>query len=168
MPIDTNHHEIEQHGATQANFKCPKCGASDTQSIQMIVKSGTTHTQSTGIGFTGDGDIGVASFGGTNKSELAKQFEPGSDPSGERGAVGIVAWVLIGIGLIEIFACVIAGLSYLSFFGVLFLLAGWYVFLRAPSSEENAKASAVWQQKMDIFNNGWFCHRCGTSWKPNQ
>lgn len=150
------------------DYKCPQCGAEDTQAIRMLLASGTTHMQSTGIGITGTGQIGVAAFGGTSKSELVRRFDPGPDPTPTQGIGAGVGWFAMAVGALIVILAFATGNSEASILGFVGIVLGIYVFARIPSKEENLKATQAWQMKVEVAKSGWFCHRCGAAWTPTK
>jgi hypothetical protein len=53
------------------------------------------------------------------------------------------------------------------FFIVFFILGVWLVFKGARQNSLYKKLSSERDIKLNLYNNGWTCLRCGLNWIPN-
>lgn len=141
-------------------MNCPTCKSEDTQSIRMVVDTGTTVNAP-------PLRIGVPQA----KTGLAAKLDPGPRPSmltshGGAGALGIIGcsgllfapfftWVYLAVGnLSPLWILMIVG----------FLLMGLWAFPMAlKKSREEIKE---WEEKKVFAESMWVCLRCGGTFDP--
>lgn len=148
---------------------CPSCQSENTQTIKMVLLSGTSTTNGKIVGVDSSGDVGVAGMSSNSKTNLAASLDPGPAPSDNSGAG------YFGCGgfmaLFGILALVTAGGEAAGCGGGALLAGFILVVVGIVTSEkraENLKEKMdLWNTRKNMADNGWICHKCGNIWLPD-
>jgi len=139
------------------NATCPNCNSKTTQSVAMLVQSGTTTRNTTGVAAgAARGRKGAAVYGSssTTKSALVARYTPQPKPGYSMGAL----LLLIGLGSIP--GAFAGGPVLLYGVGLAGLVGGLIVIRAVPSSQR------AWLAKMEKWSALWVCKKCGHEWTP--
>lgn len=110
---------------------------------------------SVGVGMTTSGRLGVGSARTTSTTELARQFEPGAEPTILGGGVAFGSFVLGVPGIVAIADGALGAVI----FGA-FLLIGAMAVLTGGHFNARAERRA-WLEKVRMYEHGWICLQCG-------
>lgn len=146
---------------------CPSCQGENTQTIKMVLLSGSSTSKGNIVGVDSNGDVGVAGISAGSKTNLAASLDPGNAPTDSKAAgywgCGGCATVF-GVMALAAGGEAAAGGVGIFLVGVGVLIAG---FVTADKRKKDLSAQTVrWNEKVKIAENGWICHRCGHSWLP--
>jgi len=160
--------------ATNASLpiKCEKCSGDNIQTIKMACLGGSTTGTSTAFGINSSMSVGVAAIDSKSQTNLVATLRPGPKPSKHDifhvfmvsiGGLGGIFLVLIGIASLADFSLknAVNAVFALSIGG--FILAAAYNFHKTPN-----KKVLAWNQKNDLYEKGWVCHKCGSVWIPGE
>lgn len=149
------------------DFNCPKCGSGDTQSVQILIESGTSRGTSRGAGMSYSPGTGVGSHTTTTrttlKTDLANKYTPGARPSQKIG------YLIFGsIFALFLLFSLLGGDGQIGGFGFLWLfLSGFFFLMFVTGKKERMKRIAIWEERVEYLSRAWFCHRCGSDWLPS-
>lgn len=144
------------------DLNCPKCSSDNTQRISSIVEAGTTTTKgrTTSVGSAyGSGGLGVGSSVGsinaTSKTALAEKLaRPAKKPV-----------ISLYIAIVAIAWFTLAGVTAVGYW-ILLIAAplSWFVFSMAGKNKIHNRE--VFPELISSWENGFYCHRCDTSFVP--
>jgi hypothetical protein len=158
--------------------QCPQCGQQDIYKINaycmahqrnssgaMVIAGGDGH---------GHGGIGGGLTSSSSQSALAASFLPGQKPVQPGALTGCLAAVLV---ISVLFGCVFLGeaagpflitvsIATAVIFGVVALCGGGWDKMTEKSNALHAQKMQAWEERVNRYNNGWLCVRCGHSWIP--
>jgi len=142
-------------GEIMSDFKCPKCGAENIQSYEVIYNSGrASHTSTTdGVSVGSDWSVGRATTEGNSITNLAQTCAPP------------VREVYNGYGIFIIYGIFASVLGAMLFFihpaasviGVCFPLYKWVKKVKRVNSENYSKYLQDYKQWQKLY----YCSRCG-------
>ena len=154
--VETAHDPNKKH--------CPSCKSENTQSIKMMCLSGTSSGSSTGVGVSSDLDIGVGRLNSNSQTALAERFTPSTSPASTAAGCGcfslIAGLVILCIGM----ASDADGSGFAAFLGVVGLILGGVMM--ASSNNNKNPQQVEWEAKINLYENGFICHKCGRTWIP--
>lgn len=145
-------------------MNCPSCQSETTQTIKMVLLSGSSTSKGKAVGVDIRGDVAVADMSSKSRTNLAASLDPGAKPSDSDTGCGLGCG---GAVAVLGFAAMIGGAGA----GVVFLILGLLVIGWALMTSDSRKAAlakkiAQWEEKRSFMEGGWICHRCGYSWIP--
>lgn len=142
-------------------MKCPKCGGQHVQAVRVILQSGTTFSNGsvTGVGLGDGAGVFAGTTSGINQTTLAARFSPPKKPSKVE---------MIGAGVMALASSPWLAASGPDAMWRYLNLALWATFAWFVWSYR--KKSAVYKERYPnwkaMHDNGFYCHRCGTSYFP--
>ncbi len=165
--------------------ECPKCSSPDIQRASMGYMAGVSQVSGAGVGVTIDGDVGVGSYGGTQRTLLSQYLSPP-----EKRWVVLVVIIIYCLASIAFavyscikndasFAGILAAPLFIPFIArALFVnaldqqdLLVFILLVVAPTVAAFffAKKNKTWNktiypQLMQKYNRTWYCRRCGHAW----
>lgn len=140
-------------------MQCPKCGSEHVQAVRVILQAGTTFSNGsmTGIGVGSGAGVFTATTSGMNQTTLAARFSPPKKPS---------RLEVIGTGVLALASSPWLGASgpdvawrYLNL--ALWATFAFFVWIYRRKAAEYKDTYPKWKAMHD---NGFYCHRCGTSY----
>lgn len=146
-------------------MNCPSCQSPDTQSIKMVLLSGSASSKGRAVGVDSHGDIAVAGMSSQSKTNLVASLEPGPKPDNGGAILGMGCGVIIGISGLPCFAFGIEGVvSGIVFLAIGLAIVGGIAAAAGDRRENLARRLAAWEAKVRMAESGWMCHRCGEKW----
>lgn len=140
--------------------KCPQCRSSHTQTVKMLVMTGSQQGSVVGVGASLGGGVGVAGASTASAHALARSLDPGSVPGFTLG-IGCVAYIVFMVGLIGAMLVIEGELS-----GIVALaIAAAIVWAMWTNYKQQMK---TWDSKKRIYDNAWICLQCGSNWVPEK
>ena len=133
---------------------CPNCSSNSTQSVMMLIKTGTTTRKTRGMAAGATRRrMGGAAYGSTSttKSSLVAQYS--SFPPRPVGALpGLLFLVSIGLWV-----------------GIFTIPLGWMLWRKAKRMLVPLKESQYeWDLAMIRRSKLWICKKCGNEWVPEE
>jgi hypothetical protein len=135
-------------------MNCPSCKSENTQTIKMMCLSGSSSSAATAIGINSSFDLGVAKINSNVKTTLVNMYDPGNRPN-VAFEVGFLAF-----GALILIAGLVTSTGIGIFFGLALVGGGFLRFTK------ESQALDTYKSKIDNYERGWICHKCGDTWNP--
>ncbi len=134
---------------------CPNCGSKTTQSVVMLVQSGTTTRNTTGVAVGGIGRRrggGVHTSTSTTKSSLVASYAPPAKPT---RIPAVLAFIVGGPMMVGGATNPVLGMI-----GLAVVIIGVFQWRKMPARR------IEWEKQMERLNALWVCKKCGNEWTP--
>lgn len=138
-------------------MKCPKCGGQHVQAIRVILQSGTSFNSGTVTGIGSDGGTYVGTTGGMSQTNLAARFSMPKKPA--RGLM-----IFMGVVALASSPWLQASGADIGFRYVNIAIWGVFAYFVWSFRKESAAYKEQYPKWKAMYDNGFFCHRCGTSY----
>jgi hypothetical protein len=138
-------------------MKCPKCGGQHVQAVRVILQSGTSFNNGTVTGIGSDGGAFVGTTGGISQTNLAARFSPPKKPT--RGLMIFAGMVALASSPWLQASGPDVGFRYANM--AIWCLFAYFVWSFRKESTVYKEQYLKWKAMHD---NGFYCHRCGTSY----
>jgi hypothetical protein len=149
-PIATDYPELN-------NRVCPYCNSENTISIKDICLAGASSGSSNGFDASSSINVEAGIMNSCSPDELAKKYSPVKPPGSIFKRIGAVCLI---VALILAFTGSGIG-SALALIAMLLGVVSMMIGKKDPRQKE-------WDAKINFYENGWICRKCGSSWIPSE
>src|SRR5215213_4412547 len=162
------------HSSGQAkNFRklstvCPSCNSNDTQSFEMVYKTGTSFGKIQTVSYNHELGLSTGSANTSSQTILASNINPPIKPQ-ENTIFVVIFTLIVAPWLIAIYISTnnSADRMYGFLFGCIctFLVTLFILIFYKRWSKEISKQRNEYKSAIANWLRTWICLRCGTTWK---